>query len=161
MGVTVRGVPELKAAALLMRQADRPTRDALRRESKAWAPTLERAIKSRARSDVDRRIAATARTTVTAKGLKATVGASGRLPSGEPIREVTRPYEFGTARPDARTRYIGRRGGKRVTYDRRAQRQIPRAQRKGRFIHPALADATPVLVTRYVRALARIMAGDR
>ena len=162
MGVSVRGVPELRAAALLMRNADAPTRAALRKEAAAWAPDLERAIASRARGPVDRLIAATTRTTVTAKGLKATVGASGRLPSGEKIGEVVRPYEFGTGLPDAMGKYIGRSArGRRVTYNRRVQRQVPRVAAKGRFVHQGLADATPALVSRYVRALARAMQGGR
>ena len=161
MGVSVRGIPELKAAALLMKQADAPTRAALRKEAQTWAPDLKRAIQARAKTAVDREIAASTTTSVTAKGLKATVGGRGKLSSGEPLKSVTRPYEFGTARPDARTRYIGRHHGRRVTYNRRAQRQIPRINPKGRFIYQGLADATPDLVTRYVRALARAMGGGR
>jgi hypothetical protein len=157
MGVSVRGLPELRAAALLLKQADAPTRAALKRESRAWAPTLERAIKARARTDVDRRIAASARTTVTAKGLKATVGASGRLPSGDALREVTRPYEFGGNR-NVRNKYVGRSPkGKAVIYRRRTQRQIPDPAPNGRMVYQGLADVTPELVSRYVRALAKVM----
>lgn len=160
-GVSVRGVSELRAAALLLKQADAPTKAALRREAKAWAPELERAIKRRAKTKVDRTIAATTTTTVTAKGLKATIGSRGKLPSGDKISAVVRPYEFGTARPELYEKYVGRRNGRAVIYRRRTQRQIPRINRKGRFIYQGLADSTPALVSRYVRALARIMGGER
>lgn len=154
----VKASPELRATALLFRNADRETKAAIRKESAKWAPTLRTAIQARARTAVDKEIAASAKVTTTARGLKATVGSSGRLSSGEPLRTVARPYEFGTAQPDQMGRYIGRSSkGRGYVVKRRVQRQIPRINPKGRFVYQGLADATPRLVGRYVRAVAETM----
>lgn len=155
--LSIRGTDELKAAALLFRNADRATRAAIAKESRQWSPELKRAAQARARGRVDRRIANSGRTTTTARGLKATFGASGSLPSGERLAEVTRPFEFGTGNREAKKTYLSRqRTSKRRMYvTRRTQRQIPRRNDKGRFLYPAVADVTPDLVARWVRAIAK------
>ena len=133
--------------------ADVEIRRAISEESKRWAPTLVRAAQSRAHGEVEKKIAKSAQTKVTAKGLVATFGASGRV-GRTPLRELTRPYEFGTIRPEQYTTYRSRRNGKALRVTRRTQRQIPPANSDGRFIYPALAATTPKLVARYVRAVA-------
>ena len=141
------GSPELDAAVLLYKRAPKAIRDGIRDESKRWAPELRAAIISHAPDKVSRDIAATARVTSGAQGLRAVVGAG--------MADLARPWEFGTARPDERTRYGGRSPkGKAVIYNRRAQRQVPRINSKGRFVYPAVADMTPRLVGRWVRAIA-------
>lgn len=155
--INIRGVPELRATALVFRNADRETRRGIQREARTWAPDLQRAVARRARTGVDRQIAASGRITVTARGIKAVFGSSGRLSSGEPLRSVARPYEFGTGSPHATKEYLSRhrvsRRAMRVT--RRVQEQVPHRRDTGRFIYPGVADATPELVARWVRAVAQ------
>ena len=139
--------PEIRAAILTYRQAPREIQKGIQREAKAWAPELRAAIIARAPDRVSRDIAQTARVTATATGLRAVVGAG--------MADLARPWEFGTGRPDERTKYAGRSPkGRAVIYDRRTQRQVPRINPKGRFVYPAVADTTPRLVGRWVRAIA-------
>jgi hypothetical protein len=155
----VTGVQELRGLAASMKRIEAPTRAAIRRESAEWAPDLRRAIARRAPGKVEARIAATTRTTVTSKGLKAVIGGGGKLSGGARIGEVTRPYEFGTTGQNVKRKVISRRRGKAVIVHRRTMRQIPGRKADGRFIYQGMADATPRLVGRYVRALMRILEG--
>ena len=149
----IRGIADLREVARMFRDADAETRKAIRTEARAWAPTLIRAARARAPGRVEAAIADSGRTTVVANGVKATFGASGRLSSGEPLREVTRPYEFGTYRQN---RYVEHRGrsplNRYYRVRRRTMRQIPAMDPDGRFIYAALAATTPDLVSRWVKA---------
>ena len=158
MASSVAGLTDMQMAIRVMKHAGPEVRKAMRREAAAWAPDLVAAIRRRARGDVESRIAATTKTTITTRGLRATIGTTGKLPSGEKISEVTRPYEFGTNRQTVKTRYRGTSPkGRRYQVDRRTKKQIPRSARQGRFIYQGLADATPDLVTRYVKAVVAVI----
>jgi len=159
----VRGIPELEAAAILFKNADRETRRALAQQSKAWAPTIIRAAKMHAELPQDRAIAGSGRVTVNTKGIVATFGAAGRLGSGTPLREITRPFEFGTQNDDTFTTYLSRqRTTKRaMKVTRRTRKSLPAWNKTGRFLYPAVADTAPELVSRYVRAIALTVSNAR
>jgi len=147
----VDGVDEVKATALLFARADKPTQAAIRKESAKWAPELRRAAMRRATDPVSRKVAASGKTTVTAKGLRAVFGASGTHGKAR-LSELAAPWEFGGNRQRKET-YMSRRKGKSMRVTRRTQAQIPAKAPDGRFIYPAVADATPDLVGRWVRAV--------
>jgi len=156
--IKVRGTDELMAAAVLFRNADRETRRALAKESRAWAPTIVRAAKRRAVLPQDHAVAESGKVSITSKGIVATFGSAGRLSStGTHVGEVTRAYEFGTESRERRSRYVSRQrsSGKEMYVQRRTRIELPRRTRSGRFIYPAVADTAPDLVGRYVRAVAR------
>ena len=150
----IDGTAELKATAALFGRLDKPTRDAIRGEAKSWAPTLTRAAMRRAREPVDVAVAASGKVTQTSKGLTATFGTG--TWHGEKLANLARPWEFGTARPDEYGKYVSRQRTSRkgMQVKRRVQKQVPPAVRAGRFIYPAVADCTPDLVGRWVRAIA-------
>lgn len=148
----VDGLPELQATALLFAKADKPTQAAIRKASQAWAPTLRAAAVRRATDPVSRKVAASGKVTVTAKGLRAVFGASGNHGKAK-LSELAGPWEFGGNRQRKET-YMSRRKGKSMRVTRRTQVQIPAKAPNGRFLYPAVADATPDLVGRWVRAVA-------
>lgn len=151
----VNGIPELEAAAALFAHLDKPTMAAMRKESTKWAPKLRAAAVQGAKGPIDHAIAASGKTTVTAKGLRAVFG-SGSF-HGEPLSALTRPWEFGTARPQAKTSYLSRQRTSRraMKVTRRTQLQVPKRAVNGRFIYPAVARATPDLVSLWVRAVVK------
>lgn len=157
MSLTIKGTAELQAAALLFRNADTNTRAAIREASAAWAPTLRQAAKAKASGEVMRRVADSGKITVTTKGLKATFGSTGKV-SGAKLSELAAPYEWGTTKPEEYSKkYLSRHriSGKAIKVSRRTKRQIPRRRSPGYAIHPAVAEKTPELVTRYVRGIAK------
>lgn len=150
--------PELKAAALLYQRAPREIQAGIKRQAVAWAPTLKAAAERRATDPVSRRIAASGKVTVTNKGVAAVFGSAGKLSSGEPLRNVTRAYEFGSAYQSVKREYIGRQRvtKRRVFIKRRTRAQLPRdAKNTGRFVYPAVADCAPDLVSRWVGAVVK------
>jgi len=154
----VDGVQEVRAAALLYRRAPRTVQAQIRQESKGWAPTLRAAAVRNATDPVSRAVAESGKVTVTARGVKAVFGAAKWR--GVDLRRVARPFEFGTSSPDAwsdpyLTRTARGRGVK--VPERRTQRQIP-PRSSGRFVHAAVAETTPDLVGRWVRAVATAVA---
>lgn len=147
----VDGADELKAAALLYARAPQTIQRDIQAQAKAWAPTLVRAARAHARDRMSSRIADSGVARVNQKGVVAVFGA------GKMVK-VARPYEFGTARPDAWSKgYVGRTPGGRgyPVPRRRTQRQIPPRNEEGRFVYPAMADVTPDLASRWVRAVAQ------
>jgi hypothetical protein len=113
-------------------------------------------VQARAHGAVERRIANSGKASVTNRGPKATFGSGGKLSSGEPLGEVTRPYEFGTSRHNVKVEYLSRHriSGRAMRVKRRTMRQLPAQSDEGRFVYQGLADATPELVGRYVKAIA-------
>lgn len=157
--LTVEGLPELRAAVRLFGECGKPIRRELDRESRAWAPTLAAAARRRAAGEVEGRIAASARTSVSGKGPRVVFGSSGKV-GDTPLREVTRPYEFGAPqRATHTTVYLSRHrtSRKAMRVERHTHRQLPRYQPKGRFLYPAVAETAPDLVGRWVRAVVRVM----
>lgn len=153
----IDGADELRAAALLYKRAPREVQAAIRKEAKGWAPTLKAAAEARASDPVAKAVARSGEVTVTAKGLRATFGTG--TWQGVALGELARPWEFGTSRPNAFHEYYDRRGGRAVKVNRRTQRQVPRRKDTGRFLYPAVADCTPDLVGRWVRAVATAYGG--
>lgn len=147
----IDGLDEVKATARLFADADKPTQAAIRKQSQAWAPTLRAAALSRAHDPVSRAVAASGKVTVTGKGLRAVFGGSGSF-HGEPLRNLAGPFEFGGNRQRKET-YLSRSKGRAVRVTRKTQVQIPPKTPAGRFLYPAVADTTPDLVGRWVRAV--------
>lgn len=135
------------------RAAGKQTRATIQVQSRRFAPILVRSAQKRAHGEVEKRIAQSAQTFTSAKGFKVRFGA------GRTLGEITRPYEFGTYRPEKYEKYKMRHRISRKQYDvkRRTQRQIPPARKDGRFLYPALAEVTPELVTAYVRDIGRAL----
>jgi hypothetical protein len=158
----ITGADELKAAAAYYGRLDAPTKKAVRSASQSFAPRLKRAAAARARGPVDRRIAQSGKVTVNNKGLVAVFGSTGRLPSGEPLRTVAAPYEFGSGRRQTTTTYLSRQRQTRsaMRVERRTKVQLPGILPTGRFLFPAVADVTPELVSAWLKALADV-ARDR
>ncbi len=154
----VDGLPELQATALLFAKADKPTQAAIRKASQAWAPTLRAAAVRRAHDPVSRAVAGSGRVTVNSKGLVAVFG-SGSF-HGEPLSNLAGPWEFGGNQQRKET-YMSRRKGRSMKVTRRTQVQIPQKTPNGRFIYPAVADCTPDLVGRWVRAVVEAVTDGR
>ena len=135
---------------------------AIAEQNRKFAPILVRSAQTHARGEVDKRVTQSAQSKVTRDGFTVTFGGSGRLSGGAKLSEITRPYEFGTRNPEQyskpyRSRH--RTSGKAMQIRRRTKKQIPRAVDSGRFLHPALADVTPELVSGYVRAITNTITG--
>jgi hypothetical protein len=149
--LTVTG-PELSGR---IRRTLPEIKQAVERESRKFGPVLVRAAQARASGEVDQRIARSGTAKASRDGFVVRFGGTGRV-SGTPLREITRPYEFGTSNPDRfsepyRARH--RVSGRAMRVSRRTMRQLPQQSETGRFLYPALADVTPALVGRYVRAI--------
>jgi len=149
----IDGVDEVKAAALLFARADKTTQAAIRKETAKFAPELRKAAMRHATDPVSRKVAASGKTTVTAKGMRAVFGASGTHGKAR-LSELAGPWEFGGNRQRKET-YMSRRKGRSMKVTRRTQMQIPPKTPDGRFLYPAVADVTPELVGRWVRAVAQ------
>jgi hypothetical protein len=154
----VRGTDQLDDVTRLFKTCEQPIRKAMQKEARTWGPEIVAAAKAQARGPVQQAIAASGKVSVTTKGLKATFGSSGRVGT-QALAQLARPYEFGSKTPEKFTRYVSRhrinRQAMRVT--RRTQKQLPRWNADGHFLHPALAKTAPDLVGRYVAAIARVM----
>jgi hypothetical protein len=157
--LTVRGLTELQAAAVAFKECEAPIRKALQKEARTWAPTLVAAAAANARGQVQQQeIAASGRTTITNKGPTAVFGSTGRA-GRTPLAKLARAYEFGTDDRQRKTEYLSRhRTSKRAMHvKRRTMAQLPARNPDGHFIHRAVAEKTPDLVARYVRAIAEVM----
>jgi hypothetical protein len=154
MALTVEFQPVLDAADLL-RRADKDLQKLMRREvARTVNPWLKSAIRRNARDPQSRKIAGTARVR-SGQRPAVVVGSASKFAGGASTADLARVYEFGGwqgyRRGYART---NRGGGGRHKVVRRTQRQIPRADRQGRFVYPAVADAAPMLVGAWVAAIA-------
>jgi hypothetical protein len=144
---------EVRAAAALWGRLDKPTRDGIRKASTAWAPALQRAVLRRAVTPIPKAVAMSGKVSVNNKGLVARFGSTGTF-KGTPLARLARPWEFGGGHGKY-TEYVTRsRAGNGYRIRRRAAEQVPDRYPKGRFIYPAVADATPSLVSMWVRAIA-------
>jgi hypothetical protein len=171
----VEGVDELRLAAAYFGRLDKPTKAAIRTEAKKWAPMLVREVIVKASSYPNPQInpsesngtppwmavAQSGKISVTNKGLVATFGV-GRYKSKRrsiPLERFT-GYEFGGAR-ERRTRYGSRHktSGKAMDVYRRVRRGMAPSKRKGYFVFPGMAEATPTLVAMWVRAIADVARG--
>jgi hypothetical protein len=159
----VTGTRELQLAAAYFGRLDAPTRAAIRVEAKKWAPMLVRevVVKASSQPDPSMAVARSGKVSVTNRGLVATFGV-GRYRSGKrniPLERFT-GYEFGANR-EQKTRYVSRHktSGKAMDVYRRVKRGMPPSRRKGWFVFPGMAEATPTLVAMWVRAIADVARG--
>lgn len=123
-------------------------------ESRRFAPMLVRSAQAHASGEVEKAIAQSGSVRIVRDGFVVSFGRKGRV-SGAKLGEITRQYEFGTNDPDRFSEYRSRHrtSGKAMKVRRRTRRQLPAFVKTGRFIYPALAEVTPKLVARYVRAI--------
>jgi hypothetical protein len=150
----IDGVDEVRAAALLFARAPRQVQAGIRTEAKAWAPSLQAAARRRATDPVSLAVARSGKVTATRQGLVAVFG-SGRW-KGRDLARLARPWEFGTSDPQALSYpYLARYRRRAVRVKRRTQVQVPARVETGRMVYPAVADVTPDLVARWVRACAQ------
>lgn len=143
-------------AADLLRRADKDVvkqmRRAVTREVNPW---LKSAIRRNATDAPSRAIASTARVR-SGQRPAVVVGSSKKIGSGgASTGELAAVYEFGgyTEYERGYARRNRRTGGRHKVV-RHTQRQIPRRDRQGRFIYPAVADAAPMLVGAWVQVIA-------
>ena len=150
LDVDMRGLTDLRGRIAAGRQ---DIHEAIEQESRRFAPLLIRSAQVHARGEVEKRIAQSGQAKVAKDGFVVSFARSGKV-SGAKLSEIARPYEFGTSNPERYTEYASRSPkGKAYRVKRRTQAQIPRHVPTGRFLHPALADVTPKLVSAYVRAI--------
>ena len=145
---------DLKTMREQLHRARKDIHKALEAESRKWAPMIVRSAQRHARDEVSKRIAQSGTAKIAKDGFVVSFGRTGKV-SGTRLAEITRPYEFGTYRPNQYTEYRSRHreSRKAMRVKRRTQKQIPAARESGRFLYPAVADITPKLVTGYVRAI--------
>lgn len=141
-------------AADLIRRADSDVVKAMRRAvTREVNPWLKSAIRRNATDEPSRKIAGTARVR-TGQRPAVVVGSAKKFAGGATTAELAAVYEFGGYQ-NYRRGYARRSpGGGRHKVVRRTQRQIPRTDRQGRFIYPAVADAAPMLVSAWVQVIA-------
>ena len=142
-------------AADLLRRADsdvvRAMRRAVTREVNPW---LKSAIRRNASDAQSAKIASTARVR-SGQRPAVVVGSGKKFAGGASTAELAAVYEFGGYQ-NYRRGYARRNpgGGGRHKVVRHTQRQIPRREKSGRFIYPAVADAAPMLVSAWVQVIA-------
>lgn len=143
-------------AADLLRRADKDVVKAMRRAvTREVNPWLKSAIRRNAPDAPSRAIAGTARVR-SGQRPAVVVGSAKKIGAGgASTAELAAVYEFGGYTEYERG-YARRnkRGGGRHKVVRHTQRQIPRRDRQGRFIYPAVADAAPMLVSAWVQVIA-------
>ena len=150
MALTIDYQPVLDAADL-MRRADKDLAKEMRRAvTREVNPWLKSAIRRQATDAQSRLIAGTARVR-SGNNPAVVVGSAKKFSGGASTAELARVYEFGGWQ-EYRRGYArkGRKGGGRHKVVRHTQRQIPRQDRQGRFVYPAVADAAPMLVGAWV-----------
>ena len=142
-------------AADLLRRADKDVAKQMRRAvTREVNPWLKSAIRRNASDEPSRKIASTARVR-SGQRPAVVVGSARKFAGGTTTAELAPIYEFGGYQNFERAyarRNRGSGGYHRVT--RHTQRQIPRTEKSGRFIYPAVADAAPMLVSAWVQAIA-------
>ena len=156
MALTIDHRPVLDAADL-MRRADKDLQKLMRREiTREVNPWLKSAIRSSAADAPSRKIAGTARVR-SGQRPAVVVGSAKKFSGGESTAALAAVYEFG-GQQNYRRGYARRNpgGGGRHKVVRHTQRQIPRRERSGRFIYPAVADAAPMLVGAWVGAISDV-----
>ena len=158
MALTIGFQPVLDATDLF-RRADRDLqRDMRRTVSREVNPWLKSAIRRAAGDRQSRTIASTARVRSGTRPA-VVVGSAKKFPGGASTAELAAVYEFGGYQNYQGT--YSRRSPKGTAHRvvRRTQRQIPRTERSGRFIYPAVADAAPMLVRAWVELIAEAYQG--
>jgi len=152
MALTVDHRPVLDAADL-MRRADKDLQKLMRREiTREVNPWLKSAIRRGARDPQSRKIAGTARVR-SGQRPAVVVGSAKKFAGGASTAELAAVYEFGGYQNYRRGYARKNQRGGRHKVVRHTQRQIPRTERSGRFIYPAVADAAPMLVGAWVSAI--------
>ena len=154
MALTIDYQPVLDAADL-MRRADKDLAKQMRRAiTREINPWLKSAIRREAIDAQSRLIAGTARVR-SGTSPAVVVGSAKKFAGGASTAELARVYEFGGYQnwEGAYARRNRKRGGRHKVV-RHTQRQIPRKDRQGRFVYPAVADAAPMLVGAWVGLIA-------
>lgn len=153
MALTVDYRPVMDAADL-MRRADKniqkDMRRAIIREVNPW---IKSAVRRNATDAQSRKIAGTARIRSGNKPA-VVVGGAKKFSGGETATGLVRVYEFGGFQNYRGTYRRRSPRGRQHTVTRRTQRQIPRTQRSGRFVYPAVAEAGPMAVSAWVKIIA-------
>lgn len=142
-------------AADLLRRADKDVVKAMRRAvTREVNPWLKSALRRNAPDAQSRKIASTARVR-SGQRPAVVVGSAKKFSGGETTAGLAAVYEFG-GQQNYRRGYARRnqRSGGRHKVVRHTQRQIPRREKSGRFIYPAVADAAPMLVSAWVQVIA-------
>jgi hypothetical protein len=166
----VDGIDELRLAAAYFGRLDKPTRKAVAAEAKQWAPMLIHQVQQRAHTQgkLGVAVADSGKTSATTKGLVATFGTSGTMPSGGkgnskprsvPVMKLT-GVEFGTNKQQQRVAYTSRgRSTGLFPVRRRVKSGMSPRNKDGYFIFPAVAEMTPRLVSMWIRAIADVARG--
>lgn len=160
-GLSVGDAPELQAAVLALRTADREVRNAIHRQTRATLNPLWRAtVAAHARTPLD--------TAVLAKGARIATGnppafvaaTSTRALSGGLVpSDQWQAFEFGThKRGKSRTYRTRSRNGNAYTVTRQTANQLPRFAKGGRVVYPAMAETLPRAVSLWVQTIVRMYA---
>lgn len=155
--LSVRGSRELRAAVLALRAARREVRNDINRATRQiMNPVWRTLVASRARTALDRRVLDTG--VRVAPGNPPALVAAGsrrRLPGGLVPAEQWHAVEFGANREKVTT--YSRRSPSGGTHQvrRHTARQLPARNRKGRVVHPAVADIAPRLAALWVQLIVR------
>ena len=138
-------------AADLMRRVPKDTRKEMNRRVRDYVnPWLRSAIRRNARTEVERKLAGTARVRG-GSNPAVVVGSSGKFSGGAKGRDIVGPYEFGTYNPYVKTTYTRRSPrGRTHTVKRATKAQLPRRNDGGYFIFPAVKEAGPMIVSAWV-----------
>lgn len=146
---------DLRALREQLHRARKDIKQELAQESRRFAPMLVRSAQTHARGEVEKRIAQSGTVRIVKDGFVVSFGRTGRLSGGARLREVTRPYEFGSKSQDVPSKPYRSRSprGRAMVVRRRTRAQLPPFNADGRFLYPALAEVTPRLVSGYVRAI--------
>jgi hypothetical protein len=143
---------------------DKPTRRAVAVEAKKWGPMLVDRVQREAHTQgkLGVAVAASGKTSATTKGLVASFGTTGFMPSGKrriPVSKLT-GVEFGTSKQQQKVRYVSRgRSSGLFEVERRVKAGWSQRNRDGYFIFPAVAEMTPKLVAMWIRAIADVARG--
>jgi hypothetical protein len=160
----VDGIDELRLAAAYFGRLDKPTRRAVAAQAKQWAPMLINQVQREAHTHGPPAVAvaASGKTSATTKGLVASFGTSGYMPSGGrriPTSKLT-GYEFGTGKQQQKVKYVSRgRSTGLFPVRRRVKSGMSPRNKDGYFIFPAVAEMTPRLVSMWIRAIADVARG--
>lgn len=156
--LSVGDAPELRAAVLALRAADRDLRNTINRQTRATLnPVWRGIVNANATSAMD--------AAVLAKGARVAPGnppafvaaASRRALSGGLVPDAQwQAFEFGTGnRGKYRTYQTRSRKGNAYTVTRRTSNQLPRRAKGGRVVYPAVAETMPRAVSLWVQTIVR------
>jgi hypothetical protein len=152
--VTVDGTREVRAAAVALGAVDRTVKAQTTRAltaalSSVWS---EPAVLARARTPMDRAALAGVRAKATATSVRLTAGTTPTIAKGTNIQQA---IEFGDPSKTFETYTRKSRRGGTHQVRRRTQQQLPAPIRRGRVIHPAVAEAIPRLLSLFTQTVIR------